>query len=227
MQVDDDYDSSKRELAQRTSNNVGKNQLVYNNVTQSQSAEDDYERNELTRYFRAIDESLLDMHEGDIIPLVLAGVEYLIPIYREKSKYPYIVDDYIRGNPELLNGEELHKMAWKIVEPLFNKERDIAEEKYKQYRGQRNKLFANSLEKIIPAAYSGQIESLFLDDKVQQWGKFNHHDNSIELHDEERNGDEDLMEYVSLLTISRGGRVFPVTPDEIPDKSAIAAVLRY
>ena len=227
MQVDDDYDSSKRELAQRTSNNVGKNQLVYNNVTQSQSAEVDYERNELTRYFRAIDESLLDMHEGDIIPLVLAGVEYLIPIYREKSKYPYIVDDYIRGNPELLNGEELHKMAWKIVEPLFNKERDIAEEKYKQYRGQRNKLFANSLEKIIPAAYSGQIESLFLDDKVQQWGKFNHHDNSIELHDEERNGDEDLMEYVSLLTISRGGRVFPVTPDEIPDKSAIAAVLRY
>lgn len=228
VQVDDDsQDSPRRQNAMRASNNVGKNQLTYNNVTQAQGNEDDYERNELTRYFRAIDESLVDMHEGDIVPLVLAGVEYLIPIYREKSKYPYIVDDFIRGNPELLNGEELHKLAWDIVEPLFNKDKKLAEEKYKQYQGQRNKLYANSLERIIPAAYSGQIESLFLDNKARQWGKFNFNDNSVEIHEDKKDGDEDLMEYVSILTLSRGGNVFPVSPEEIPDNSSIAAVLRY
>lgn len=223
VQVDDDPGNNQ----ERISNQTGKNQLVYNKVTQAQGNENDYERNELTRYFRAIDESLLEMNKGDIVPLVLAGVEYLLPIYREKSNYPYIVEDFIRGNPELLNGNELHKLAWEIVEPLFIKDQRLAKEKYKQYHGQRNKLFANSLEKIIPAAFSGQIESLFLDRNSEQWGKYNHENNSIEIHAELIDGDEDLIEYASLLTLSRGGNVFSVSPEEIPDNSIVAAVLRY
>lgn len=227
MQVDDEVDDPRGDLALRVSRNVGKNQLTYNKVTQVQSTEDDYERNELTRYFRAIDESLINMHKGDVVPLVLAGVEYLIPIYREKSKYSYIVDDFIKGNPELLNGEELHKLAWEIVEPLFNKDKELAEERYKQYRGQKNKLYENSLDKIIPAAYGGQIDSLFFQDGIQQWGKYNIDNNKVELHDEPKDGDEDLIEYVSLLTLSRGGKVFSVESDELPDKGTVAAVLRF
>lgn len=224
MQVDDD---PRTKLELRTSSPQGKNQLSYNKVTQAQANENDYEKNELTRYFRAIDESLMKIHEEDVVPMVLAGVEYLIPIYREKSNYPYIVEDFIRGNPELLNGEELKDMGWKIVEPLFNKDRLQAEDKYRQFYGQRNKLYANSLEKIIPAAYSGQIESLFLDNRVEKWGKYDHQNNKIIVNESPLDGDEDLMEYASILTLSRGGNVFSVSPENIPDKSPIAAVLRY
>lgn len=224
VQVDDD---PRTKLELRKSNQTGKNQLTYNKVTQAQGNENDYERNELTRYFRAIDESLCKMNKSEVLPLVLAGVEYLIPIYREKSNYPYIVEEFVRGNPELLNGKELHKLAWEIVEPLFIKDQRLAEEKYKQFHGQRNKLFANSLEKIIPAAFSGQIESLFLDGNSEQWGKFNHENNYLEIHEDVKDGDEDLIEYVSLLTLSRGGNVFAVSSEEIPDNSIVAAVLRY
>lgn len=85
IQDDDELDNPRGDLALRASRNVGRNQLTYNKVTQVQSNEDDYERNQLTRYFRAIDESLINIHKGDVVPLILAGVEYLIPIYREKS----------------------------------------------------------------------------------------------------------------------------------------------
>lgn len=227
MQVDDEIDSPREDLALRTSRNVGKNQLTYNKVTQAQSNEDDYERNELTRYFRAIDESLMNIHKREVVPLVLAGVEFLIPIYREKSKYPYIVEDFIKGNPELLNGEELHKLAWEIVEPLFNKDKELAEERYKQYQGQKNKLYANSLTRIIPAAYNGQIDALFFEDGIQQWGKHNVDNHKVELHDKAMDGDEDLIEYASLLTLSRGGKVYSVASDEVPDKTTVAAVLRF
>lgn len=227
MQVDDEIDSPRQDLALRTSRNIGKNQLTYNNISQAQSNEDDYERNQLTIYFRAIDESLINMHKGDLVPLVLAGVEYLIPIYREKSKYSYIVDDFIRGNPELLNGEELHKLAWEIVEPLFNKDRELAEERYKQYCGQKNKLYANSLQRIIPAAYNGQIDALFFEDGIQQWGRYNIDNNKVELHDEPKSGDQDLIEYASLLTLSRGGKVFSVASDQVPNNGSLAAVLRF
>lgn len=224
MQVDDD---PRTKLEFRLASPQGKNQLSYNNVTQANGNENDYEKNELTRYFRAIDQSLIEMHEGEIIPLVLVGVEYLIPIFREKSNYPYIVEDFIRGNPELLNGDELHKLAWELVEPIFTKDQKLAQEKYEQFRGQKNKLFSNSLEKIIPAAFSGQVESLFLDNELQKWGKYNHESNKIELHEDEKDGDEDLMEYASILTLSRGGKVFAVPADKIPDKTPVAAVLRY
>ena len=224
MQLDDD---PRTKLEIRVANSVGRSSLVYNNTTQANGNENDYEKNELTRYFRAIDTSLLKMHSEEIIPLVLAGVEYLIPIYREKSNYPYIVDDFIRGNPELIDGEQLHKKAWEIVEPIFTKDQEVAVEKYNQFSGQRNKLFLNSLDKIIPAAYSGQIETLFLDSELKQWGKFNHDNNSIELHNEEKVGDEDLMEYVSVLTLSRGGKVYSVPSKKVPDHNVVAAVLRY
>ncbi|MBC8591433.1 hypothetical protein [Wansuia hejianensis] len=224
MQVDDD---AKTNLLIRTSNTVGPNQLVYNKVTQGQGNEIDYERKELTRYFRAIDKSLLNMEYDENIPLVLAGVEYLIPIYREKSNYPYIVEDFIRGNPEILSPEELHQKAWEIVEPIFTKDQKQAQKKYSQYCGQDNELYLNNLEKIIPAAFNGQIESLFLDNSISKWGKFDHATNKVQFHKEEKNGNEDLMEYACILTLSRGGKVFAVDKSKVPDENHIAAVLRY
>lgn len=223
MQVEDDYENPDT----RTSLRIGSNELIYNKATQSQNNENDYERNELTRYFRAIDEALMNFHQGEDIPLVLAGVEYLIPIYREKSNYPYIVKDFIRGNPEILSEDELHKLAWEIVEPYFLKDQKTAEEKYTQYSGQRNNLFLNTLEKIIPAAFNGQIDSLFIDKDNDQWGSFDHEKNKIELVDDDSNGAEDLMEYVSVLTLSRGGKVFALEGVEIPNEESVAAVLRY
>ena len=223
MQVDDDYENPDT----RTSLRTGGNELVYNKATQSQNNENDYERNELTRYFRAIDEALVSFHEGENIPLVLAGVEYLIPIYREKSNYLNIVKDFIRGNPEMLSSNELHKLAWEIVEQDFLQEQKVAEGKYTQYSGQRNNLYLNKLEKIIPAAFSGQIEALFINKDKDQWGRFDHEKNKIELIDNGSVGAEDLMEYVSVLTLSRGGKVFALEAEEIPNEETVAAVLRY
>lgn len=131
------------------------------------------------------------------------------------------------GIPETLTPEELHKKAWEIVEPIFNEDRTLVETKYKQYSGQNNHLYLNSLEEIIPAAYSGQIESLFINKENHQWGKFVVDNNQVEFFDEEQNDAEDLIEFASLLTLSRGGKVFALHQDEIPDKEKIAAVLKF
>jgi len=44
-------------------------------------------------------------------PLVLAGVEYLFPIYQEANTYPDLVEEGITGNPENLKPEELHDLV--------------------------------------------------------------------------------------------------------------------
>ena len=223
MKVDDD---PKTRLLLRISSPTQSNGLIDNMVSQGQANENDYEKNKLTKYFRAIDKALLDT-ESNNVPLILAGVDYLIPIYREKSNHPYIVKEFIKGNPENLSPEQIHEKAWKIVEPIFTKDQEKAKEMYNQYSGQRNNLYLNTLDDIIPAAYSGQVEFLFLDNEIDKWGKFDHKENKIEIHEKENVNNEDLMEYVSILTLSRGGKVFAMDSQEIPDEKSIAAVLRY
>lgn len=163
MQVDDDPGYN---VPIRAADVSGGADLMYNKVTQGAANENEYEKNELTKYFRAIDAALVSMHEGEKIPLILAGVEYLIPLYREKSNYPYITEEFIKGNPELISGDQLHEKAWTLVEPIFTKGEEVAEEKFKQFSGQQNNMTLTSLEEIIPAAFNGQIESLFIDNSV-------------------------------------------------------------
>src|SRR5699024_3741297 len=160
------------------------------------------------------------------LPLVLAGVGYLIPVYKEISKYPYIVDEFIKGNPDTLSEQDLKNMSWEIIKPIFTRDQKIAEEKFKQYEGQKNKLFSTKLNKILPAAYSGQIESLFVADGMEKWGVYNHDTNKIKV-DKKDVGNEDLLEYASVLTLSRGGKVFAVNQNDVPGGEDLAAVFRY
>lgn len=223
MKVDDDPNF---EDPIKIANPDVSNSLVYNKATQGQASENDFNKNELTRYFRAIDEAL-DKYKKKNTPLVLAGVEYLIPIFREKSKYPNILEEYIRGNPEILNDKQLHVKSWEIIEEKFIKIQQLAEEKYHQYKGQKNELHSNSLSKILPQAFKGQIETLFIADTLEKWGRFYPEEDKVKIYSDEKFDSEDLVGVAINLTMSRGGSVYSLSQDEIPDKEEIAAVLRY
>lgn len=223
MKQDDDPKSG---LPIRIASPEAGNALVYNNTTQGQAPENDFNRKEMTRYFRAIDESL-EKYKKKNTPLILAGVEYLIPIFREKSKYPNILDDYIRGNPEILDAKDLHKQSWQMIEDKFIKIQELAEEKYLQYKGQNNGLASNSLSKILTQAYKGQIETLFISEDLEKWGKFMPEKEKVQIFNDEKFDSEDLVGLAMELTHSRGGTVYSVPQEEIPDNEEIAAVLRY
>ena len=60
---------------------------------------DDHNK-DLKQYFRQIDRGLMEMLFDERAPMVIAAVDYLVPLYKEISKYPHIVDAHISGNPE-------------------------------------------------------------------------------------------------------------------------------
>ena len=88
-----------------------------------QSADDAKDR--ILRYFRQIDAGLRDLLREAQVPLVLAGVEYLLPIYKEVNTYQHLLDGGISGNPEGVNFD-LHRQAWAQVEPFFTREQEQA-----------------------------------------------------------------------------------------------------
>jgi len=188
---------------------------------------DESAKNELPRYFRLVSDGLTEFLQGDPVPLVLAGVEYLLPIYKEANTYPNLIDTIIKGNPDLLSADELHKSAWDIIGPLFQAAQEEAVAHYQQLTGQASERVADTLEKIVPAAYDGRVETLFVAAGVQQLGVFNPVTNEIELHDPIESGDESLLDLAAVQTYLKGGIVYAVEPEKVPGGTNAAAVLRY
>lgn len=70
----------------------------------------------LRKFFRMIDKRLRRVLEANTTPLVLAGVKYLQPIYRQVNSYPHLVSEAINGNTEHERSEVLRRKAWEIVQ---------------------------------------------------------------------------------------------------------------
>jgi len=181
----------------------------------------------ISRYFHQVDEGLQDLLRDEQAPLVLAGVDYLHPIYKEANTYPYLVDEGIEGNPEELRAEELHEQAWAIVQPYFQKAQEEAAAQYRQLAGAGSAQASSDLKEVVPAAYHGRVETLFVAVGTHQWGTFDPDTDVVRLHEKAEPGDEDLLDFVAVQTLANRGSVYAIEPEKVPDGALLAAVFRY
>ncbi|UCC73598.1 MAG: hypothetical protein JSV86_03270 [Gemmatimonadota bacterium] len=183
-------------------------------------------KKDLLRYFQQIDRGLQDLVCAERIPLVLAGVDYLLPIYREANTCAQLVEEAIVGNPDGLSADELHDEAWTILEPYFAEAQRRAAAKYLELVGTGKS--SRDLDRIIPSAYQGRVDSLFVAVGVQRWGSVGETGGDVVVHEERRPGDQDLLDLAAVQTLVHAGDVYAVSPDQIPDaQSPVAAVYRY
>ena len=182
-------------------------------------------KDNILRFFNQLDQGVYAFLGNENVPLVLAGVDYLLPIYREANSYPHLMNEGITGNPEGLKAEELHGQAWKIVEPHFVKAQEEAICRYRQFAGSERA--SNSVKEIVPKAYDGRIDILFVAVGVQQWGVFDSRTRQVHLHPETESGDEDLLDFAAAHAYLNGGTVYALKPEVMPDETPLAAVFRY
>jgi hypothetical protein len=187
----------------------------------------DDEKNNILRYFQQIDRGLHELFHDETAPLVLAGVEFLLPIYREANTYPHLLPEGVFGNPDKLKvrNETLREQAWSIVEPYVLKDRQEALAQFEEYK--ESDRASSNVSAIVPAAYSGRIDSLFLALDQEQWGTFDPTTSTLHLHEIAESGDEDLLDLVATQTILYGGAVYAAERRNMPDKTVLAAVYRY
>jgi hypothetical protein len=179
----------------------------------------------ILRYFQQVDAGLRPFLRDEHAPLILAGVEFLLPIFRRANTYPYILEQGLTGNPEGLRPEELQERAWSIVQSHFRRAQEDAAEQYRQLVGTGRA--ARDLSTIVMAAYDGRIATLFVTMNLQQWGVFCSESREVEVHQEAVAGDEDLLDVAAAYTLLRRGTVYAVGPAHMPDATAAAAILRY
>ncbi len=181
----------------------------------------------IERYLNLVNAGLKEIFHEKRAPLVLAGVDYLLPIYHKVSDYGNIMKEGITGSPEQLHPKELQEQAWTIVEPYFRQEMENAVEQYHQLAVTAKA--TDNIEEIVAAAFSGRVDKLFLAVDTQLWGIFNPDTGKVLHYQAEQSHKDDLalLDFAAMQTLQKDGDVYALSQEEMPTDSPIAAVLRY
>ena len=196
----------------------GKQESVFH----GQGGEADTRKAELELFLRqvaaVVDQRLIE----ERAPLVLATVADHVPMWRAASCYEHLLCDFVAGCPDYLTPQELHAKAWPLVQPELDRDRDRLHRRLTHAQG--NVMFG--LKQVVPAAAHGRIDTLFIDCTRPHWGRYDAERLDVELHDEPRTGDADLVELAAVETLRHRGHVYALTPETASAANA-EALLRY
>ncbi len=176
-------------------------------------------------YFRHVDAAIQPVVRDLRIPMVFAGVEYLLPIYREANRYPNLLNHYLPGNPDHVDDVDLHHQAWQLVAPVFNTDREEAADRFQQLEGTAQA--SSILEEVVPAACEGRIAELFVACDQARPGRYDSENRSVIRHEETQPSDGDLLDIAAVNAFLNRGRVYAVPTSEVPGENAVAAIYRY
>lgn len=199
----------------------GRGYQVWHGTGEDQHAHED----DIKHFFDRIDERVFDIIKHDRAPLVLAGVEYMHPLYREGSRYGNIAEGGILEDPTLLSERDVGKRAMEVLRPHFETAREQAFDKYRAGLGTGHA--SSDPAEIVAAAAYGRVDTLFVDRRGHVWGSFDAETGEVEFHDEPGPDDTDLLDLAAAHTLMNGGTVFALPAEELPTDSRGAAVFRY
>jgi len=185
----------------------------------------DHRKDEIREFFHRLDRGLRPFLPDRDVPLVLAGVDYLIPIYREANSHRGLLPESIQGNPEDQTPQALASRAWERVRPYLDAADRVAADRYEELAGGNR--VSNDLATILRAAHEGRVSDLFLAASARRWGRFEPGSGAVTLRDAPGVAGDDLLNLAAIHTFKRGGIVHVVPPERVPAHGDIAAIFRY
>jgi len=187
----------------------------------------DEDKTNILRFFHYFDQELSVSLKDKSILMIPAGVDYLLPLYREANTYSNLLEKVLIGAPEKLTIKALHKQAWQIVEPIFRERQEQALQQFEELNGQQSNLAASDLNTVVKAAKFGQVGTLFVPLGIQKWGRYDPENNKVLQEPEPTPENEDLLDLAAIHTILNSGQVYAMQPEELPGDGDLAAILRY
>lgn len=176
-------------------------------------------------YLQKIAKSLHTFLHEQQLPLVFAGVEELYGLYKHLDTSGRLLEDYVKGNPDHMEAEELLKHADPIVKAAADKRNLAFLESYGNVAGTGKT--STDLSDILDSAAAGKVEMLFIAEGAEQWGTFNMESGKKELHEGPETDNEELLGLAANHTIKHKGHVITLPLDKMPEGKQIAAILRF
>ena len=178
---------------------------------------------DLDRYLHLVDRAVADHRSGSTRPLVLAGVEEIVGVYRKLTRCAHVLDDHVAGNPDQLRPAELADRARRFVPPSTADAERTARESFLAGAAAT----VRTIEQAVIAAAAGQVASIFVPADREYWGRYQAGHRVLKEHETREPGDHDLADVAATETLRHGGLAFVVPASDIPGDGTAAATLRY
>ncbi len=199
---------------------VGGSKGVMFGTTSGREAKDEY----LAHFYREIDKGLIEILREKNEPVVLAGVEYEIAVYRSHSKFPHLAEESVEGAPNSLKAGEMHARAIEAIQRCYERKVDSALAEYDHKVGGGA---TNRLKDVVTAAHDGRVLTLLVSDSLQATGVFDETTHTVKGRETGTTEDEDLVNDAVVQTILHAGQVFVAPNGKMPHGSAVAAIYRF
>ncbi|MBN1697632.1 MAG: hypothetical protein JW881_08975 [Spirochaetales bacterium] len=204
---------------------AGKMPVIYHGQGYGSGNDRTQEKKNLLRFFRRIDRALNDWITSKKIPLVLAAVDYLHPLYTEANTYPSMLKEGIDGNPAHMQRQELMQRAWDIVGPVFRQTEELLLDEFDELKHTERTSY--DIRDILRAAFEGRVQRLGVVDGIHEWGVVQPDTNHIEIHAQQQAGDVDLYDEAMLQSLRQSADVLLLDKGRMPDGAGAVAVYRY
>lgn len=214
------YDYEEKHLQMRSQQEGAGNAIFHGH---GGSERDDKE--EIYKFFNAIDKGISQLLHDEKAPLLVYCQDYLFPIYQKANSYQNLYEKPVKGNPNDVGLMGLHEKAVDTIKPYLEKEKQSKIEKYDEVAP----VLKNDLiHDILPFAFEGKVDTLFLENREEIWGAFDESKQSVEVHDKEEATSISLMNLAAKKVLKNNGSVYLLDSAFMPSKnSKINALLRY
>ena len=176
-------------------------------TTQPAGFESEKDQDRFRHFLKDVERDVTKLLRQDGEPLILAGVEYDVAIYRQINTYSRLLEPAIHCSPQGHTARNLHDSAWQIVSQLPSEPLQKALADYRQQSGAA--LLLGDADAIGKAAAEGRVAGLFLSENAGggQPG--------------------DPWNVAALETVLHGGWAFELNPADVPAKDSATALLRF
>jgi hypothetical protein len=147
-------------------------------------------------------------------------------LYRDANSYPGLLEKGIEKDVSQMTHNQLHQVAWEIVEDQFQFDVEQALNVYNQLEGKEGET-TQDLQEIVSAANFKRVHTLFVAKNDQIWGYFDPDQNAVVFDDQNHANTEDLLNFAARKTLLYDGNVVVIPKEEVPGAGSIAAILRY
>lgn len=191
------------------------------------ASDDGFKRDEVTRFLREVSAGLTPALNERGTAMVLVGPEPLVAVYRGITPYPHVLDEAVIRNPDPLSAEELHQLAWPVIDARLRDERAELIAQFRALNGTGR--VSSDPELIHEAALQGRVQTLFLQSDPWCWEREAAGPHAtVLLGEDEAHAGCERVEATAVATMSSGGLLHATSETVDPARdSDMAAILRY
>lgn len=176
----------------------------------------------LRDFYLAVNRGINELLRWNQAPLILAGVDEDVVVYRSINSYPRLLEQSIHGSPggSMTTSQVLrnaHEIALADIQQRASRELADSRERLGPAR------LSIHLAQILQAAVEGRVSDLYLDENAERIGDFDGRmfGGATNWHAEE------LLNVAAVETLLRSGFVYSLPTHMMGDPSVAVAAFRY